>query len=765
MIDAEETVVGWSQAASELLDRTGDDVLGRPFESLLAAPPTGQISRGAAAPMWHGSGEPVDVNFLAVPLQGLPYRLVLITATELAHEVELGTSLYRALLAQDQIGFVVRDNDLLVVQANANAWKHFLPAGSSLKEAMNPEDAAAAEAALRTVLRTGLPQAAHEQHVRSLTEPDAEWSLSVSAVRLTDRMSSPLGVAVLLTDATAQWLANRRLRLHHAAAVNVGHSLDVTQTAEDIAELLVPDFGTMASVDLAEAVLEGDEPPKSHSGEGDLHLRRAAVRSAGGAWPSALLQPGDRIPRLPTTQGIRRLLEGRTVITDRAALEQALADPSVIPLIIPDSGRSLAIAPMVGRGMVLGVIAVWRTEGVAPFTEEDAGLLSEIAAHAALSVDNARRYLREHRASVVLQRRLLPKGSITTTTVDTAGVYQPAGGGADIGGDWFDAIPLPSLRVAMVVGDVTGHGLHSAATMGRLRTAVQTLADLELAPDEILTRLDELVTRLAAEADPEHRDMIGATCLLAVYDPITEQCTLASAGHPPPLLVTPSGDTSPIPLRPGPPLGVGGLPFETATIPLEPGSMLALYTDGLLGYREAEVDVDQAIAHLGARLAEYQLSGTPLGEAARGLISQQAAAADDTALLLSRVKPLEPGAVSHWEFPADPAAVAEARAAVQRKLGDWGLDDIAFTTELVVSELVTNAIRYAGGPVGLRLIRDAVLTCEVSDPSNTQPRLRRARDTDEGGRGLFLVAQLSQRWGSRYGATGKTIWAEQSLSP
>ncbi|MFB6553771.1 SpoIIE family protein phosphatase [Streptomyces sp. NPDC056405] len=758
-------MVGWSQAASELLDRTGDDVLGRPFESLLAAPPTGQISRGAAAPMWHGSGEPVDVNFLAVPLQGLPYRLVLITATELAHEVELGTSLYRALLAQDQIGFVVRDNDLLVVQANANAWKHFLPAGSSLKEAMNPEDAAAAEAALRTVLRTGLPQAAHEQHVRSLTEPDAEWSLSVSAVRLTDRMNSPLGVAVLLTDATAQWLANRRLRLHHAAAVNVGHSLDVTQTAEDIAELLVPDFGTMASVDLAEAVLEGDEPPKSHSGGGDLHLRRAAVRSAGGAWPSTLLQPGDRIPRLPTTQGIRRLLEGRTVITDRAALEQALADPSVIPLIIPDSGRSLAIAPMVGRGMVLGVIAVWRTEGVAPFTEEDAGLLSEIAAHAALSVDNARRYLREHRASVVLQRRLLPKGSITTTTVDTAGVYQPAGGGADIGGDWFDAIPLPSLRVAMVVGDVTGHGLHSAATMGRLRTAVQTLADLELAPDEILTRLDELVTRLAAEADPEHRDMIGATCLLAVYDPITEQCTLASAGQPPPLLVTPSGAASPIPLRPGPPLGVGGLPFETATVPLEPGSMLALYTDGLLGYREAEVDVDQAIAHLGDRLAEYQLSGTPLGEAARGLISQQAAAADDTALLLSRVKPLEPGAVSHWEFPADPAAVAEARAAVQRKLGDWGLDDIAFTTELVVSELVTNAIRYAGGPVGLRLIRDAVLTCEVSDPSNTQPRLRRARDTDEGGRGLFLVAQLSQRWGSRYGATGKTIWAEQSLSP
>ncbi|MFD0532007.1 SpoIIE family protein phosphatase [Kitasatospora arboriphila] len=439
-----------------------------------------------------------------------------------------------------------------------------------------------------------------------------------------------------------------------------------------------------------------------------------------------------------------------------------LAEPELVRLIVPERARCLAVAPLFARGLVLGTIAAWRIDRPEPFDDADAALLAEIATHASLSVDNARRYAREHRAAVALQQRLLPRAATRTSALETAGRYLPATDGVEIGGDWFDTILLPSLRVALVVGDVIGHGLHAAATMGRLRTAVQTLADLELPPDELLTRLDELVARLAAEADPAHRDTIGATCLFALYDPVGRQCTLASAGHPPPVVVDPDGTARPLPVRPGPLLGVGGLPFETTTVELPPGSLLALYTDGLLVRQGG--DLDTAVHTLADRLAALAATGGSLAAIGRELTTGPAApVSDDTALLLARTRALGTDAVAEWQFPADPTSVAEARAVVAARLDDWGLDHLAFTTELIVSELVTNAVRYAGGPVGLRLIHDTLLICEVSDPSNTQPRLRRARTTDEGGRGLFLVAQLSHRWGSRYGPSGKTIWSEQQL--
>jgi serine phosphatase RsbU (regulator of sigma subunit)/anti-sigma regulatory factor (Ser/Thr protein kinase) len=759
LVDAEGNVAAVSRAAEVVLDRGAGDVRGLPltelFPGLSADPP----ASGTVMPR-RVSGVPTPVLYRLAPMAGSPYRLMLLTSPDAAKEAELGSALLHALLTQDRIGFVVRDTDLRVRAANTVASMPLLPVASSLRSVMSREDAATAEATLREVLNTGVPVVAREHHVHSLSPPLCEWSLSVSVVRLEDGKGDPTGVAVLLTDGTEQWLAGQRLRLRHTAAVTIGHSLDIRQTATEIADLLVPDFGALVSVDLAEAVLDGDEPPRSFGG-GDLHLRRTAARSSTGAWPAALLAPDAAVPPLPDTPGIRQLQEGRTVVVERAALERALADPSLIALVVPDKGHSVAVAPMAARGRVLGVIAVWRTEPAAPFTAQDAELLSEIAAHAALSVDNARRYTREHRAAVALQRRLLPWGPLRTTAVETAGTYQPAGSGADIGGDWFDAIPLPSLRVAMVVGDVIGHGLHASATMGRLRTAVQTLADLELPPDETLTRLDDLVTRLAGEAEPEHRDVVGGTCLFALYDPVTEQCSFASAGHPPPIVVTPEGKARTVHLRPGPPLGTGGLPFETTTVRLEPGSMLALFTDGLLD--DGEADVDAALRNLAERLSVCQTSRQPLQEAARSLVSARPAAGDDTALLLARNTPLDPDDIAQWSFPADLSAVADARAAVLERLAAWGLDDLAFTTELIVSELVTNAMRYAGGPVGLRLIRDTVLICEVSDPSSTQPRLRRARTTDEGGRGLFLVAQLSLRWGSRYTATGKTIWVEQEF--
>jgi signal transduction histidine kinase len=316
--------------------------------------------------------------------------------------------------------------------------------------------------------------------------------------------------------------------------------------------------------------------------------------------------------------------------------------------------------------------------------------------------------------------------------------------------------------VAFVIGDVVGHGLRATATMGRLRTAVQALADLDMPPDELLTHLDGLVTHLRRSPGYAPEEELAGTCLYAVYDALTGRCTMASAGHAPPMLVRPDGTVESVDVAPGPPLGVGGLPFEVTEIDVPPGSILALYTDGLV---EDGGDVASGLEELRAGLAPLHRTDVDLAEAADELVRRIAPASpeDDIALLLARTRIAADENVVSWTIPGEPAAVAHARDLAARQLAEWGLAEIAFTTGLVISELVTNAVRYAGGPIQLRLIRDRVLVCEVSDRSSSQPRRRRAHATDEGGRGLFLVAQLTTRWGSRYTETGKTIWTEQSL--
>ncbi|MEU3733880.1 SpoIIE family protein phosphatase [Streptomyces sp. NPDC033538] len=769
LVDRRGVVVGWSRAAEHLAERPAAEVLRRSVLRLLADPgaaPAGWLPDSGTTRLRCGSGKIITVCYHTDGLRNPALSLVLAVAADQLSESEWDVALSRALLGQDRVGFVLRDTDLAVVRSNLARGAFAgppLPVGSRLSDVMHPADAAGVEAGLRRVLETGVPLAAHEQRVRAALPPYGEWSLSVSAVRTQDTRGRPTGVAVLFTDATEHWQAERRRELRHRASAGIGGTLDISRTAQDIVDTLVPDFADVAWVDLADAVLTGDEPPKTFGG-GDLHLRRTAARSANGPWPPGLLRPGAPVPAFPDVPMVRELQEGRTIVTDRETLDRGLADPDHLRLAAPEGGHSMIAAPLFARGLVLGLVAAWRTDRPEPFEEEDAALLAEIAAHSALGVDNARRYTREHRAAVTLQRRLLPQAFTFTRAIETTGAYVPASGGAEIGGDWFDAIELPSLRTALVVGDVTGHGLHATATMGRLRTAVQTLADLELTPDELLTHLDDLVSRLAGEAEPAQRDVVGATCLVAVHDPVAGCCTMAAAGHPPPLLALPNGRVAPVTMRPGPPLGVGGLPFEATTVDVPPDSALALYTDGLL--QRYGTDIDGSTRELADRLARLRSSGGDLSVIAQALMAGSGARPprDDAAVLVARTSALETDAVADWEFPADPRAVASARDAATDKLAEWGLEGNAFVTELIVSELVTNAVRYAGGPVGLRMIRDEVLFCEVTDPSNTQPRMRRARTSDEGGRGLFLVAQLSRRWGSRYGQTGKTIWVEQELS-
>ncbi|MDH6219566.1 SpoIIE family protein phosphatase [Streptomyces pseudovenezuelae] len=779
LLDRAGVVRRCSGTAAELLGYTVAEVCGRPITTLLEDPsqPTRSVAAGAlpftshgTTLFRHGSRGPVELTVAQVPLDGSSEVALIVTPASEAGMWEQSSAFLHALLTQEQLGIVLFDTGLTVARTNGtpgmDGWPH-LHAGDHLADVISTEDANEAETRLRRVLETGVAQVSGEQRMRARDASKQERSFSVSAFRLEDGHARPTGVAALFIDNTEQWRARRRTEVSHQASDRIGASLDVTRTAQDMASVLVPALGDMATVEIVDSVLEGDETPKGLLPGGPRSLRRVAVASSVGPWPAELIPVGGVIPNLPDTAHVHRAaLHGDTVFSaTRQEMADLLDDPELIRSMLPAKGHSAVVAPLFARGHFLGVVGVWRTERPEPFQQEDTDLLFDIAARAALSLDNARRYTREHRAAVALQQRLLPRAVTRTTVAESAGHYIPAGGGADISGDWFDVIPLPSLRVAFVVGDVIGHGLHAAATMGRLRTAIHTLADLEFAPGELLSHLDDLVQQLADEAAPHLKDTIGATCLYALYDPVTGTCSLASAGHPPPAEIRPDGAGRLITVSPGPPLGVGGMPFEETTVDLEPGGTLALYTDGLVHARFD--DADQGIRELLDSLSSLCRHDETLTDIGHAVVAEltETPSRDDMALLLARTRRIPASAIADWTFPDDPAAVADARRAVARQLAAWELDHMAFTTELIVSELVTNAIRYARGTVGLRLFHDdATLVCEVTDSSNTQPRLRRARAGDEGGRGLFLVAQLSKRWGSRYHQTGKTIWVEESTT-
>ncbi|WP_190131462.1 SpoIIE family protein phosphatase [Streptomyces mashuensis] len=551
--------------------------------------------------------------------------------------------------------------------------------------------------------------------------------------------------------------ARRRLELLSEASTRIGTTLDVARTARELAEMAVPRLADFVTIDLPEAVLRGEEPSDPAR---DLH--RTVVHGIRDDCP--FYPVGTRVELIPTTPLMRCLATRRTVLEPdlRTATGWIAQDRAGAQRILAHNVHSLIVVPLLARGIVLGIAAFYRARDPAPYGDDDRSLAQELATRAAICIDNARRYTREHAMVLALQRSLLPHGFPEQNAVEVAHRYMPAESG--VGGDWFDVIPLSSTRVALVVGDVVGHGLHAAATMGRLRTAARNFAELDLEPDEVLTHLDNLVGRLDREECGEAREgltgIIGATCLYVIYDPASQECAMARAGHCPPALVRPDGTVTFPDLPAGPPLGLGGLPFETARFPLPEGSQLVLYTDGLIEDRER--DFDTALQQLRQALAH---PGRAPEDTCRAVVEAVVPEhpEDDVALLVARTHSLDPHRVASWDVPADPAEVSSVRAAVTRQLAAWGLDEIGFSTELLLSELVTNAVRYGTEPIRVRLLYDRSLTCEVADGSSTSPHLRQAATTDEGGRGLFLVARLSQAWGTRYTAGGKVIWAECPL--
>ncbi|MGW9030545.1 SpoIIE family protein phosphatase [Streptomyces sp. NPDC055722] len=769
MLDHRGTVLRWTSSAADLTGFSSSRACGRPVHELVADLPddlrgASQMPASGRARLRHQCGTMIDVTFRTIEVDDSQEFLVLAAPTHHVADHEQGAALLRALSSQDRITIALHDMDLATVQTNATPDTlddRPVQPGTRLCDVLCAEDAENLEAVLRQVLETGAPVVRQNQQVSWRHDPARRHALCLSAFRLEDGRGRPTGLAALYIDSTDQLHARRHLDLAREVAEQVGRSLDVVRTAQDLADVLVPAFGDLAAVVLAQSVLDGDEPPRQLGG-GDLHLHTAALAPTTAAWPSGIRR-GDPVPPLSDHPLLRSSQHGKTVVYDRDGFTALMGGEQLAKSVLAKDAHTVMVAPLYARGLTLGYIVVCRTGRSDPFTEDEADLMTQIASRGALAIDNARRYTREHRAAVALQQRLLPPATTDTPAAETAGVYLPAGGGADIGGDWYDAIALPSLRLALVAGDVVGHGMPASATMGRLRAAIQTLADLEMEPDELLTRIADLVQRLAAEAPPGDHDLIGATCLYAVYDPVTRRCAIASAGHPPPVLVRPDGTAEAITISPGPPLSVSGMPYETTTIDLEPGSILALYTDGLI--EQGDGDIDHGVRRLTDALAASCRPDRALDETGRALLTNlvDEAPRDDAALLLARTRAIPAQDTAHWQIPADPAAVSKARAWATRQLTLWGLDDLLFTTELIVSELVTNAIRYGRPPAELRLIRDNVLVCEVTDSSSTQPRLRRAHTTDEGGRGLFLVAQLGARWGCRHGQNRKTIWSEQHI--
>ncbi|MFC9913125.1 SpoIIE family protein phosphatase [Streptomyces sp. NPDC059862] len=791
VVSADGIVVGWTRGAEELLGYPAPEVVGGSAARLLAVPGdpvrvTGVAERCRTGMGWSGL-VPVrrrDGGRIEVDLRvSASFRIggdecFLLSAREQKPQWTMGESVLDGFLTRSPVGMAVMDTQLRYVWLN-DTLERFggVPReqrlGRRLSELLPGLQTDTLEGLMRKVLATGVPVTDYEYVGWSWADPHRQHAYSTSFFPLVDADGSVTGVCYMVLDVTERWNARQLLSLVNEAGTSIGRTLDVMRTAQELADFVVPRFADFVVVDLLEPVLstEGHGAWLTDAGPAPARpvMRRAGMSSVREGCPEAVARVGDRVDFLPPPHDVNLLVSGEPVLISVLDPSDALwvAEQPARTASIREFGlHSLISVPMRARNTALGLTTFVRSLNPVSFQPDDVLLAGELVARAALCVDNARRYTREHTAAVTLQRSLLPHALSGGSALDVAFYYLPADPTGGVGGDWFDVIPLSGARVGLVVGDVVGHGITAAATMGRLRTAVQTLADMEMPPDELLAHLDDLVLRLSEERTSDEADnqsasaFLGATCLYAVYDPATRRCTMARAGHPPPVVVAPDGHVCFPELPAGPPLGLGGMAFETTEIELAENSLLGLFTDGLV--QGADRDMELGMSRLGAVLAQPDPHlGTLCSSAVQQLVP--VSQPDDVALLLARTHALGADQVASWDVPVNPAAVADVRARATRRVEAWGLGELAMTTELIVSELVTNAIRYAAPPIRLRLLRDSRLTCEVADASSTAPRLRHARSTDEGGRGLFLVAQLAHRWGARFSADGKIIWAEQEI--
>ncbi|MFG3310215.1 SpoIIE family protein phosphatase [Streptomyces wuyuanensis] len=741
--------------------------------------------------------------------------LCIVVDVRALRRIETDLAASQAIFGQSPFGFLLFGTDLTVLRANERFATVFGGVaedhrGRTVYDYLSRPEADRMTAALQRVLETG-ESVTDLQIVGSAPGSSDRRHWAVNLYRVHSGSGRPVGVAGLGIDVTRRQIAareaasaRRNLALLNEASARIGNSLDLETTARELLDVAVPGFCDLAAVDLYQGLLTGDEAPPGRWGParpesygGSAELRRVAFASTvsesllGGA-------SGAGTPASPQVGAVHHY-PFSSACSDALRTARVRAIPGEEGSLV----QSTLAVPMVAHDTVVGLVQFSRAKGSEPFGERDRALAVELAARAAVCIDNARLYRREHERALILQRSLLPPGDPEAAGLDIACRYLPGNTATEVGGDWFDVIELPGHRTALVVGDVMGRGLRAAVAMGELRTAVRTLALLDLEPAEVLSALDEIARGLGTPSGaqqasrvahksrgPELSEVYLATCVYAVYDPVTRRCTFANAGHLPPVLVEPGEEALMLDVPPGMPLGVGGEPFEEVQVELPEGALLALYTDGLVESRDHPLD--EGLSAFRRALTEPARSvpeprspdgpaGGPGGAAPAALEGGSRSRSledvcdhvlatldtrhgeDDIALLMARVQGLASEAVGDWRLPREPRSVGRARELARAQLSAWDLDPLVDTVELLVSELVTNALRYGEGEIRLRLLRDRTLVCEVWDAGLVQPRRRRARDTDEGGRGLQLVGLLSAAWGSRRTPRGKTVWFELAL--
>lgn len=744
-IDGDGRIVSWSLAAARLFGRPQSRVIGSDVTRLL---------RGT------NDEEPV------IPLaacDSLTVRPVL-SGAALTWEVRIAESdlisagdlsILRALFTHSPLGLYLLDQELRIVRVNdAVRRSPVYESGSSIGETfptIGLEDPAGERKIAHQVLTTGVPvlnrvvRTAHRNGVR-------RRSLALSYVRLEGENGEILGIVASAVDVTARERALQSIFVLEQLRSVAGEQLEVTAVCRELANAVVPAFAGIVVIEVIDDVIRGDEPPVAPVDQ-DVPLRRTAFQGLVSAY-----SVGD-VRQLPAGTPFSLVLidlRARLVRVEKDS-PWLPADPARANAIARSNAHSLIVAPLAIRGQALGLVSFYRHRDEEPFDEEDIAVAEDICCHAAVHIDNARRYTRERTIAATLKRRLLPQRPVAPSTAAVSHLHVPGQGG---GGAWFDVIELAGGRTALILGDVAGRGISTATTMGQLRTVIHSLAAMDLEPDELMARLNDTATRLATEraalpaGDPQHREPLTAGCLIAVYDAVDQTCTFVRAGLTQPYLTLPNGDSGDIAVPAGPLLaGNDHSPFPAATIELPAGSTLAIGNEDILETSDqirglVRTSTDRRLEEVCDELSYI------LGDKAD----------TEKLLLLARAKGLPADRVLTLGFDDEFAAAPKARDATRRKLEDWNVDqDAAFTTELIVSELVGNAVRYGTPPYRLRLILDNRLTCEVRDAGNNAPHLKHARTIDEGGRGLFIIATIADSWGTRYHEVGKTIWAQQDI--
>ncbi|OXS32480.1 ATP-binding SpoIIE family protein phosphatase [Streptomyces sp. XY006] len=775
VVDREGLVSHWSRGARRLFGVPREEAIGRTALDLL--PVSGALTEGHDPAPWADDGlgpdlgssldgglsypaagrarlaapgrERADVLWWAYPLVGPgPERLLVLAAD--AEGLRPGDGTFERIAP----GFALH-TDFPGAEDLARRLPEILPSMSVGESAR----------IVGQILELGYPVLEFSQNDRVPVTPD--WGVARRAERKARRERAARARAAgepvpeeLRDEAEDLEYAAVRERLEFLNEVSgrIGTSLDLSRTIIEVSRAVVPRFTDVAGTYLREQVVAGEGFAEGVPDTTTLWHRVAVEHTdEPGRWDD-VVPVGEAMPFPAHTPFFQCMTTGEPVLVPRISEEMGHAIAAqfekrdIRPLI---TGRSMLVVPLKARDVVLGFMILLRHPERPVFNDMDRVTGAELAARAGLVLDNARMYTFQENVAETLQDSMLPHIPPRMAGCDIATRYLPGTLLGRVGGDWFDAVKLHGGRTAFVVGDVMGHGLNSAAMMGQLRTAVQTMAGLDLPPAQLLRNLDDLAQRLG--------DTYLATCLYAVYDPIASELRLANAGHIPPVLVrAEDGRSELLDLPTGAPIGVGGVPFEEVRVRIEPGDRLVMCTDGLVEVRGEDIGV--GLATLCESAAHPAASMDAACDTIIRSLNTRGGRKDDVALLMARLNGIEPGDVAEWRLALDAAETGRARAVVREQLHDWGLAELAAPAELLVSELVTNAVRHAHArPVALRLVRGDTLLCEVDDDDHELPTLLSAGPLDDAGRGLRVVSTLAREWGTSRTGAGKTVWFELTL--